>query len=191
MYPSERRTMKTYMTEPVSTGFTLTDSLPKCGICQTVNEAFPGKMTCGNTCLVKIRPLADNFRMPYRATPDSAGYDLTATRKEYSTSYVRYWLGFAMELPPGWFAEIFPRSSISKTNLILANCVGIIDTDYRDELFADFRKTDDYAWPTIISYKVGDRVAQMVFRKKCDAEFKLSETLSETSRRGGHGSTGR
>lgn len=182
--------MKTYMTEPAATGFTLTDSLPKCQVCQTVNSAFPGKITCGNTCMVKIKPLAYNFKMPFRATPNSVGYDLTATRKEYSTSYVRYWLGFAMELPEGWYAEIFPRSSISKTNLIQANSVGIIDTDYRDELFVDFRKTEDFAWPTIISYKVGDRVAQMIFRKKRNAEFTITNSLTETERKGGHGSTG-
>jgi dUTP pyrophosphatase len=140
--------------------------------------------------VINIKPLSDKFVMPYRATPDSVGYDLTATDMEYKGEYVRYRLGFAMEITQGWYVRIYPRSSVSKTGLIQANSVGIIDPDYRDELFVDFRNITGFAWPTVSKYKVGDRVAQMVICRKYDGVFELTDRLTETERKGGHGSTG-
>ena len=91
---------------------------------------------------------------------------------------------------------LYPRSSISKTPLILANSVGIIDAGYRGSIKAavkyipsyDDIKSDE---GSIYIIKKGTRLFQLCSPDLKELNFKLSNTLSETSRgEGGFGSTG-
>ena len=91
---------------------------------------------------------------------------------------------------------LYPRSSISKTPLILANSVGIIDAGYRGSIKAavkyipsyDDIKSDE---ESIYIIKKGTRLFQICSPDLKELKFKLSNTLSETSRgEGGFGSTG-
>ena len=91
---------------------------------------------------------------------------------------------------------LYPRSSISKTPLILANSVGIIDAGYRGSIKAavkyipsyDDIKSDE---GSIYIIKKGTRLFQLCSPDLKELKFKLSNTLSETSRgEGGFGSTG-
>ena len=97
----------------------------------------------------------------------------------------------------------FPRSSISKYNLVLANCIGLIDADYRGEVLLRFKyifQPEDYIIldnqiigsvnPTKI-YSIGDKICQLKVTKVENVEFILVDELDATDRGdGGFGSTG-
>jgi dUTPase len=96
----------------------------------------------------------------------------------------------------------FPRSSISKYNLVLANCIGLIDADYRGEVLLRFKyifQPEDY---NIIDnqiigsvnqtkiYSIGDKICQLKVTKVENVEFTLVDELDVTDRGdGGFGST--
>ena len=83
---------------------------------------------------VKIKVL-EGGKMPTKGTEGAAAYDCYAKETvEVGYNPVLIGLGFALELPEGYHAEIVPRSSVGlKTNLRQPNCVGIIDSDYRGD----------------------------------------------------------
>lgn len=139
---------------------------------------------------VKIKLLSDKAKLPVKGTPDSAGYDLTAASVfwDRSNNIVSYGFGIALEIPKGYVGLIFPRSSVYKKNLDMSDCVGVIDSDYRGEISAKFRLLNPNLDNVYIS---GERIAQIVFIKHDDVDFKVSEELSETIRgAGGYGHTG-
>jgi hypothetical protein len=106
----------------------------------------------------------------------------------------------------------FPRSSVSKYNLVLANCIGLIDADYRGEVLLRFKyiwQPEDYSIYTHESndgsplytyiggkvnsvklYNKGDKVCQLKITKVENVEFVLVDELDSTNRgEGGFGST--
>lgn len=97
----------------------------------------------------------------------------------------------------------FPRSSVSKYNLILANCIGLIDADYRGEVLLRFKyqwqpedykiRTDNLLEGTVNYsklYNKGDKVCQLKVTKVENVEFILVDELDSTDRgEGGFGST--
>jgi dUTPase len=97
----------------------------------------------------------------------------------------------------------FPRSSVSKYNLVLANCIGLIDADYRGEVLLRFKyiwQPEDYSigkdkniQGTINYsklYNKGDKVCQLKITKVENVEFVLVDELDSTTRgEGGFGST--
>jgi dUTPase len=97
----------------------------------------------------------------------------------------------------------FPRSSVSKYNLVLANCIGLIDADYRGEVLLrfkyqwqpeDYRIRIDNLIEGIVNsnklYKKGDKVCQLKVTKVENVEFVLVNELDSTNRgEGGFGST--
>ena len=93
-----------------------------------------------------------------------------------------------MEIPKGYVGLVFPRSSIRNQDLILSNCVGVIDSGYRGELQATFKKTNGL---DSLKYKVGERGAQIVILPYPQIRMIESNELSNTERgEGGFGSTG-
>jgi len=97
----------------------------------------------------------------------------------------------------------FPRSSVSKYNLVLANCIGLIDADYRGEVLLRFKyiwqpedyriRTDNLFEGNVNStklYNKGDKVCQLKVTKVENVEFVLVDELDSTTRGdGGFGST--
>ena len=97
----------------------------------------------------------------------------------------------------------FPRSSVSKYNLVLANCIGLIDADYRGEVLLRFKyqwQPEDYKIRTdnLLEgrvnfdklYNKGDKVCQLKVTKVENVEFVLVHELDSTTRGdGGFGST--
>jgi dUTPase len=97
----------------------------------------------------------------------------------------------------------FPRSSVSKYNLVLANCIGLIDADYRGEVLLRFKyiwqpedyriRTDNLLEGNVNStklYNKGDKVCQLKVTKVENVEFVLVDELDSTTRGdGGFGST--
>ena len=91
---------------------------------------------------VKIKKLHKDAVIPKYETVGSVGMDLTATSKEYDEyGNIVFGTGISIQLPDGYYADLRPRSSISKYDLVLANSVGTIDSDYRGELILKFKPT--------------------------------------------------
>ncbi len=135
---------------------------------------------------IKIKKLNPEAIIPKYAHTTDAGMDVYAVSKEVTDKYVEYGTGLSFELPEGYVMLVFPRSSVSNTDLTLANCVGVLDAGYRGELRLRFRKNgpDDYA--------VGDRIGQVIVLPLPKIEFEVMEALSDSDRgQGGFGSTGK
>jgi dUTP pyrophosphatase len=139
---------------------------------------------------VKIKKLHPNAVKPKYAKESDAGMDLVATSIIENTSFqITYGIGLAIEIPDGMVGLIFPRSSIRNTELMLSNSVGVIDAGYRGELQATFNKLNGL---DSVSYKVGDRIAQIIIVPHPIIQIVEVDELSESSRGiGGFGSTGK
>lgn len=138
---------------------------------------------------VKIKKLHQDAVIPVYAKPGDAGLDLTAISESWNedNSMVTYDTGLAVEIPEGHVGLLFPRSSVSKTTLNLANSVGVIDSGYRGSIMLKFRYLEEGD-----VYDVGDRVGQLLILPYPAIEFEEVEELSSTERgEGGFGSTGR
>lgn len=145
-----------------------------------------------NTFMVNVKKLRDNAIIPTQGSKCAAGYDLYAaidtpiTIKSGET--VKIGTGLAFELPEGFFAGIFARSGLAtKQGLRPANCVGVVDCDYRGEVIVAIH--NDSNRDTVIA--PGDRIAQMILLPYQSMEFIEVSDLSETDRGdGGFGSSG-
>ena len=96
-----------------------------------------------------------------KSTAGEAGFDLTAISKtiDAKSDCIIYGTGLAVEIPQGYVGLLFPRSSVYKKSLSLANNIGVIDSDYRGEIKAIFRKINNMT----DQYIIGDRICQIVF----------------------------
>lgn len=156
---------------------------------------------------VKIK-LLPGGKMPEKKTAGAAAWDCYAREDVcVGTEPVLIGLGFAIEIPAGYHAKIFPRSSIGlKTDLRQPNCCGIIDSDYRGEVKAMYesrvkgiqkfnslrQSTQKLAESTNWYIKAGDRIAQMLIERNEDFELVEADELSDTERgTDGFGSTGK
>ena len=144
----------------------------------------------GGGTLVKVKKLDPNAVIPSYSKVGDAGMDLTITREIENTSFsVSYGFGIAMEIPKGFVGLVFPRSSVRNQDLILSNCVGVIDSGYRGELQATFKKTNGL---DSVKYKVGERGAQIVILPYPTIYMTEVPELSDTERGSdGFGSTGK
>jgi len=140
--------------------------------------------------LVKVKKLVPEAVVPSYSKVGDAGMDLTITKEIENTSFsVSYGFGIAMEIPKGYVGLVFPRSSVRNQDLILSNCVGVIDSGYRGELQATFKKTQGL---DSIKYKVGERGAQIIILPYPTIYMTEVPELSDTERgSGGFGSTGK
>ena len=143
----------------------------------------------GGGTLVKVKKLVPEAVIPSYSKVGDAGVDLTITKEIENTSFsVSYGFGIAMEIPKGYVGLVFPRSSVRNQDLILSNCVGVIDSGYRGELQATFKKTNGL---DSIKYKVGDRGAQIIILPYPTIYMTEVPELSNTERGDGwFGSTG-
>lgn len=143
-----------------------------------------------NGVMVKVKKLNSNAVVPSYSKVGDAGMDLTITNiKENTTFSITYGFGIAMEIPKGYVGLVFPRSSVRNQDLILSNCVGVIDSGYRGELQATFKKTQGL---DSISYNVGERGAQIMILPYPQIFMTEVPELSDSERgTGGFGSTGK
>lgn len=140
---------------------------------------------------VKIKKLVKNAVIPKYAKNGDAGMDLTATSKWYDDdNNVCYGTGLAIEIPKGYVGFVFPRSSNAKKDVILSNCVGVIDSGYRGEITFKYKFIDNSHLAQ--DYNVGDRVGQIIIMPYPSIEFVEVDELSKTERgEGGYGSSGK
>jgi dUTP pyrophosphatase len=83
---------------------------------------------------IKVKKLHPEAVIPKFMNKGDAGADLTATSVEIKNGHIIYGLGIATEIPNGYCMKIYPRSSIYKAVLRLANNTGIIDSKFREEI---------------------------------------------------------
>lgn len=138
---------------------------------------------------IKIKKLYPNAVIPTYSKDGDAGMDLTINNIVNQTDdNVTYGFGIALEIPMGYMGLIFPRSSVRKTNLILSNSVGVIDSGYRGEIQATFKIKKDTDFKI---YEIGERGAQIIIMPYPKVTFIEASELSDTERgEGGFGSTG-
>lgn len=141
---------------------------------------------------VNIKKLDAVSKIPTRGSADAAGYDLYAgIAKENCIaphSTVKIPTNIAMEIPNGYFGAIYARSGLAtKKGLRPANCVGVIDADYRGNIIvAIHNDTDEY-----MTIEPMERIAQIVIQPYLEVEFTEVDELNETNRgENGFGSTG-
>jgi len=142
---------------------------------------------------VRIKKLSENAVIPTYAKDGDAGMDMVATKIINETlESITYGTDIALEIPEGFVGLVFPRSSIRKTGLHLSNSVGVIDSGYRGEIQATFKKIQGISNTTLENYKVGDRIMQIMIIPYPPVQFIEVNELSDTLRgEGGFGSTGK
>lgn len=144
---------------------------------------------------MKIKKLREDAIIPTLGTGFAAGYDLYACLDAASVdipahSTLMINTGWAMEIPINFFGAIFARSGLaSKQGLRPANCVGVIDPDYRGPVKVALHN-DTNEIQTVVQ---GERIAQLVFLHRTIVEdFEVVSELNDTNRgAGGFGSTGK
>ena len=144
---------------------------------------------------VKVTRLAHgaDLPLPHYATAESAGLDLVAAvADEFRLAPGERALiptGFAMALPPGYEAQVRPRSGLAaKNGVTVLNTPGTIDADYRGEVKVILVNLGQE--PFVI--KRGERIAQMVIAPVTQGRWEAVEALPDSARGvGGFGSTGR
>jgi dUTP pyrophosphatase len=141
---------------------------------------------------IKKLPHAQDLPLPHYATKGSAGLDLLAAIDEEIELLPGQRLavpaGIAIELPPGWEAQVRPRSGLALNHGITClNSPGTIDSDYRGEIKVILINHGD----KVFVIQRGHKIAQMVIAKHEQAELVELDALSESERgAGGFGSTG-
>lgn len=139
---------------------------------------------------LKVKRLSLDAKLPSKANPGDAGWDLTAVSERYDIEgkYFEYDLGLSFEIEPGYVGLIFPRSSVTNKDLTLGNAVGVLDSSYRGKVTARFKPLEKIG---LRKYKAGDKVAQLVIIPLPEVELEEVSELSNTERgSGGYGSSG-
>ena len=143
--------------------------------------------------IIKVRRLSETAMLPTRGSASAAGYDLYADLAEsleiapHETRMIG--TGLAMEIPEGYFGAIFARSGLAaKESLRPANCVGVVDPDYRGPFMIALHNDGE----TVRIVEPQERIAQLVVMPYLPVEFAETDELDETLRgAGGFGSTGK
>lgn len=138
----------------------------------------------------KVLKNDDNAIIPFKTNLSDIGFDLTIIKKvkDLTSNTVLYDTGIIVEPPKGFYIEIHPRSSLSKSGYILANSTGIIDPGYRNTLMIALTKTDQKSPNIELPFKC----CQMIIKRHELIELvEVMDINSQTSRGlGGFGSTG-
>ena len=141
---------------------------------------------------INIKKLNEKAMLPSRGSEQAAGWDLYSNNEEAVTieahATVMIGTGLSMAIPVGYFGAIYARSGLAtKQGLRPANCVGVVDSDYRGEIIVSLHN-DTNETKTVNPH---ERIAQLVVMPYLAVEFKEIDDLDETTRgENGFGSTG-
>ena len=138
----------------------------------------------------KMRVMLDEgARMPERAHPTDAGYDLFSRETAcimHQASAV-FDTGVHIELPPGYYGKIESRSGMN-INHGVVSCGGVIGEGYTGSVCVKLYNLSNSGYVV----QAGDKIAQLVIMRYAAPEFELVDALAETARgNNGFGSTGR
>jgi dUTP pyrophosphatase len=150
-----------------------------------------------STVKVEVRqlPNGEGLALPAYQSELAAGLDLLAAVPEDApivlapSKYALVPTGLSIALPPGYEAQVRPRSGLAaRHGITVLNAPGTVDADYRGEIGVPLINHGDVPF----TIRRGERIAQMVIASVVQAELVPVTTLSTTARgSGGFGSTGR
>lgn len=152
-----------------------------------------GHESIGRCLVYKLDPAAV---LPSKARYSDVGYDVTIIRHHKTlNAQTDLWdTGLSLRIPFGFYVELAPRSSLSKSGYVLANSVGIIDRSYQGNLLVALTRVVSDAPP--IQELLPFRCCQLIFRRQLFVELDETNTNAfepqQTSSRGagGFGSSG-
>lgn len=146
-------------------------------------------------CL-KFKRLTPVAKAPYKASDGAACVDLFVSQTEtiypqrgQEKAYLIH-TGIALDIPKGYHAEVYLRSSIGRdTKFRLANGTGIVDNDYTGEVMLLVENIGPY----VVRLNEGDRIAQLMLVKDVVFDLEEVEEITKDTKRGdnGFGSTGK
>jgi len=140
---------------------------------------------------VGIKRFDTSLPLPQYHTAGSVGIDLAARVETLipAKSMVRVPLNIALQLPEGTWALLAARSSLHKKGLMMANGIGVGDSDYRgnnDEYQAALYNSTD----TDVTVEKGERIVQLIILSYDRVTFEEIKQFTEPDR-GGFGTTGK
>lgn len=143
---------------------------------------------------VKFVKVREGAKVPERGSKYAAGYDLSACVPDmerviiHPGETVKIPTGLAFAYPEGYFGAVCARSGLAtKCGLAPANKIGILDEDYRGEVFIALHNHSSET--QVVNH--GDRIAQLILLPYLNVDFVESDKLDETERgEGGFGSSG-
>lgn len=142
---------------------------------------------------INVKKVFEGAVIPASGSKYAAGYDLyahteTGEKVIPAGKTEKIGTGVCMEIPEGYFGAIFARSGLAtKRGLRPANCVGVVDSDYRGEIIVALHNDTD----TCETIYEGDRIAQLVIMPYLPVSFTEVNELNDTERGDvGFGSTG-
>ena len=140
---------------------------------------------------VPYYPESDECKVPYKATPDAAAYDLYAAGNKniLPKSNAIVSLDLRWTIPKGFFGKIFSRSGLFLNHKITAEA-GVIDSGYQGIVqVLLFNHSDEE-----FTVKIGQRIAEVVFLEQFDVKFEMVQSADQLPKsvrnEGGFGSTG-
>ncbi|KAJ8907406.1 hypothetical protein NDN08_007518 [Rhodosorus marinus] len=133
----------------------------------------------------------ENAILPSKSKESDVGYDLSVIKeaKKLRGNVSLYDTGVRVRVSHGLYAEIVPRSSLSKSGYMMANSVGIIDPSYNGNLLVALVKVDPEAPEVTFPF----RCCQLIFRQQVHVNVNEVDTMFDATERGagGFGSTGK
>lgn len=139
---------------------------------------------------VKAKMISEDAYHPIRSTEGAACYDVFASQSVFLSCEEAKLVptGLIFEVPSGYCMKIYPRSGLSKyTELV--NSPGVVDSDYRGEVFIMLKARQGFGGHLI---NQGDRIAQIELTKVEEFKFSFVSEVSKTIRGArGFGSTGK
>ena len=143
---------------------------------------------------IKIKRATNNVKIPTYGSASAAAFDISVYSPEHLQEFIQsgnsaiFPTGLFFEVPEGFVLKVFSRSGHGfKSGVRLANCVGIIDSDYTGELM--IKLINDGPDPFMVEH--GDRIAQGIFEPVQRVSFVVAEEIKKTERGAkGLGSTG-
>lgn len=137
----------------------------------------------------KVLKVDEMAVVPSKSKESDAGYDLTIIKKakQMLPTVTLYDTGIQIQVSHGLYAEVVPRSSLSKSGYMLANSIGIIDRGYTGNIYIALIKVDPDAPDIELPFKC----CQLIFRQQIHVNMmEVDKSFQETSRgAGGFGST--
>jgi dUTP pyrophosphatase len=137
---------------------------------------------------IRYRKINSEMVEPTYATPGSTCFDLYSVISQSIDpgKVAKIKLGFAVELPKGYYMELRPRSGMNQEGIFLL--MGTVDHDYRGEVCVLLYNSTDCDY----NIKPKDRIGQGLIKRFTRSEFWEVDHLTQTRRgKGGFGSTGR
>lgn len=140
--------------------------------------------------LCEVYKTDENAVIPSKHKLSDVGYDLTIIKEKtkWLNNITLYDTGIKVNVQNGYYCEVVPRSSLSKSGYMLANSIGIIDRSYRGNIYIALVKVD----PTAEDIKLPFKCCQLIFRKQIHMNISEVQTDFEKTYRdqGGFGSSG-